>query len=283
MIKFIGYTIGDSHALKESQLTDRDLTQVKKGKSHLRSNWVLDHFHEVLKKHDAGYFVLIDPEQCEVEKCAKLAREVERAGADAILLGGSFLTNDLDPIAKTLKQETGLPVVLFPGDSMHLTPYADAILYISLISGRNPNYLIGEQVKAAPWIQRYALKPIPTGYMLIEGGNGRTTVEFMSGTIPIPRDKSDIAGPHALAAEYLGMQMVYLEAGSGAAQPVPNEMISTVKAQINIPLIIGGGIRTPKIAAEKVAAGADFIVTGNVLEENGSFELMKAFADAIHG
>ena len=278
MVKFIGY----AHALTKSQLTDQDLTQIKKGKSHLRSNRVLDHFHEVLKKHAAGYFVLIDPEQYEVEKCAKLAREVERAGADAILLGGSFLTNDLGPIAKTLKQETKLPVVLFPGDSMHLTPYADAILYMSLISGRNPSYLIGEQVKAAPWIQRYALEPIPTGYMLIEGGNSRTTVEFMSGTIPIPRNKSDIAGPHALAAEYLGMQMVYLEAGSGASHPVPDEMISTVKTQINIPLIIGGGIRTPKIAAEKVAAGADFIVTGNVLEENGSFELMKAFAEAVH-
>ena len=254
----------------------------KKGKLHLRSNWVLNHFHEVLKKCNAGYLVLIDPEQCPVEKCAKLAREIERSGADAILLGGSFLTNDLDPVAKALKQETELPIVLFPGDSMHLTPHADAILYISLISGRNPNYLIGEQVKAAPRIQRYALKPIPTGYMLIEGGN-RTAVEFMSGTIPIPRDKPDIAGPHALAAEYLGMQMVYLEAGSGATHSVPDEMISTVKNQISIPLIVGGGIRTPKIAAEKVAAGADFIVTGNVLEENGSFELMQAFANAIHG
>ena len=248
----------------------------------MRSNWVLNHFYETLKKHNAGYLVLIDPEQCEVEKCAKLAREVEHSGADAILLGGSFLTNDLDPIAKTLKQETRLPIVLFPGDSMHLTPYADAILYTSLISGRNPNYLIGEQVKAAPWIQRYALKPIPTAYMLIEGGS-RTAVEFMSGTIPIPRDKPDIAGPHALAAEYLGMQMVYLEAGSGAAHPVPDEMIATVKNQITIPLIVGGGIRTPKIAAEKVAAGADFIVTGNILEENGSFELMQDFADAVHG
>lgn len=248
----------------------------------MRSNWVLDHFNEVLKKHNAGYFVLIDPEQCEVAKCAKLAREIEKAGADAILLGGSFLTNDLHPIAKALKQETELPIVLFPGDSMHLTPYADAILYISLISGRNPNYLIGEQVKAAPWIQRYALKPIPTGYMLIESGN-RTTVEFMSGTAPIPRDKPDIAGPHALAAEYLGMQMVYLEAGSGAAHPVPDQMIAAVKNQISIPLIVGGGIRTPKIAAEKVDAGADFIVTGNVLEENGAFELMRDFANAVHG
>ncbi len=253
----------------------------KKGKLHLRSNWVLNYFHEVLKKHHAGYFVLIDPEQCEIEKCVKLAREVEQAGVDAILLGGSFLTNDLHSIAKALKQAIELPLVLFPGDSMHLTPHADAILYISLISGRNPNYLINEQVKAAPWIQRYALEPIPTGYMLIEGGN-KTAVEFMSGTMPIPRDKPDIAGPHALAAQYLGMQMVYLEAGSGATHPVPDDMITVVKDQISIPLIVGGGIRTPEIAAEKVEAGADFIVTGNILEKNGSFELMKAFANAIH-
>lgn len=248
----------------------------------MRSNWVLNYFYEVLKKHRAGYFVLIDPEQCEVEKCVKFAKEVEQAGADAILLGGSFLTNDLHPIAETLKQEVELPIVLFPGDSMQLTPHADAILYISLISGRNPNYLINEQVKAAPWIQRYALEPIPTGYMLIEGGN-KTAVEFMSGTTPIPRDKPDIAGPHALAAQYLGMQMVYLEAGSGATYPVSDEMITAVKNKIGIPLIVGGGIRTPETAAEKVEAGADFIVTGNVLEKNGSFELMKAFVNAVHG
>ena len=248
----------------------------------MRSNWVLNYFYEVLKKHHAGYFVLIDPEQCEPEKCVKLAREIEQAGADAILFGGSFLTNDFHLIAKALKQETQMPLVLFPGDSTHLTPHADAILYISLISGRNPNYLIGEQVKAAPRIQRYGLTPIPTGYMLIESGN-TTAVEFMSGTMPIPRDKPDIAGPHALAAQYLGMQMVYLEAGSGAVHAVPDEMIATVKNQINIPLIVGGGIRTPDIAAKKVEAGADFIVTGNILEENGSPELMKAFANAIHG
>ena len=249
---------------------------------HLASNCVLKYLREVLENRKAGYLVLIDPDKCEVDRCAKLALEVERSGADAILLGGSLLTIDLHPIAAALKTETELPIILFPGDSMHLTSHADAILFMSLISGRNPNYLIGEQVKAAPWIQRYALEPIPTGYMLIDGGN-RTAVEFMSGTVPIPRNKPDIAGPHALAAQYLGMQMVYLEAGSGAQLPVPNEMISTVKSQIDIPLIVGGGIRDPKTAAEKVSAGADFIVTGNIIEKRGSFDLMKQFADAIHG
>ncbi len=248
----------------------------------MASNCILKYLHEVLAKQNAGYLVLIDPEACEVDKCAKLAHEVERAGADAILLGGSLLTIDLHPIAAALKDETSLPIILFPGDSMHLTPHADAILYMSLISGRNPNYLIGEQVKAAPWIQRYDLEPIPTGYILIEGGN-RTAVEFMSGTVPIPREKPNIAGPHALAAQYLGMQLVYLEAGSGAKFPIPNNMISTVKSQIEIPLVVGGGIRTPETATKKVNAGADFIVTGNILEKTGSFDLMKQFADAVHG
>lgn len=243
---------------------------------------VIKYLHEIIEKHKAGYLVLIDPDVCEIEKCAKLACEIERSGADAILLGGSLLTKDLQPIAIDLKASTSLPIILFPGDSMHLTPHADAVLYMSLISGRNPNYLIGEQVKAAPLIQQYNLEPIPTGYMLIEGGN-RTTVEFMSGTVPIPRNKPDIAGTHALAAQYLGMKMVYLEAGSGAELPVPDDMISKVNSQIEIPLIVGGGIRSPEIAAQKVNAGADFIVTGNILEENCSYEFMKQFADAVHG
>lgn len=243
---------------------------------------VIKYLHEIIEKHKAGYLVLIDPDVCEIEKCAKLACEIERAGADAILLGGSLLTKDLQPIAIDLKASTSLPIILFPGDSMHLTPHADAVLYMSLISGRNPNYLIGEQVKAAPLIQQYNLEPIPTGYMLIEGGN-RTTVEFMSGTVPIPRNKPDIAGTHALAAQYLGMKMVYLEAGSGAELPVPDDMISKVNSQIEIPLIVGGGIRSPEIAAQKVNAGADFIVTGNILEENCSYEFMKQFADVVHG
>ena len=248
----------------------------------LRSNCILSYLKTVIAEKDAGYFILIDPEVCDVERTAKLANTIEKGGADAILLGGSLLTQDLHPIAASLKTETELPIILFPGDSMHLTPHADAILFMSLISGRNPNYLIGEQVKAAPWIQKYGLEPIPTGYMLIEGGN-RTSVEFMSGTVPIPRNKPDIAAPHALAAEYLGMQTVYLEAGSGAELPIPNEMISSVKEKIDIPLIVGGGIRSPEIAAEKVRAGADFIVTGNILEETGSIDLMKQFAIAVHG
>ncbi len=248
---------------------------------HLTSNSVLKYLHGVIEKKKAGYLVLIDPDVYEIDRCANLACEIERAGADAILLGGSLLTKDLHPIAEGLKASTNIPIILFPGDSMHLTPHADAVLYMSLISGRNPNYLIGEQVKAAPWIQQYNLEPIPTGYMLIDGGN-RTTVEFMSGTVPIPNNKPDIASTHALAAQYLGMKMVYLEAGSGAELPIPDDMISMVDSQVDIPLIVGGGIRSPEMAARKVNAGANFIVTGNILEENCSYDFMKQFADAIH-
>ena len=248
----------------------------------MTSNSVLKYLHGIIQNKKAGYLVLIDPDVYEIERCTKLACEIQRAGADAILLGGSLLTKDLHPIAEHLKASTTLPIILFPGDSMHLTPHADAILYLSLISGRNPNYLIGEQVKAVPWIQQYNLEPIPTGYMLIDGGS-RTTVEFMSGTVPIPRNKPDIAGTHALAAQYLGMKMVYLEAGSGAELPIPDDMISNVHSQIDIPLIVGGGIRSPDIAAQKVDAGASFIVTGNILEENCTYDFIKQFADAIHG
>ena len=248
----------------------------------MRSGSVLNYLREVTAKHKAGYLVLIDPDRSSIADCVRLAQQAEEAGTNAILLGGSFLTVDLHPVAKTLQNETRLPLILFPGDSMHLSPHADAILYLSLISGRNPNFLIGEQVKAAPWIQRYGIEAIPTGYMLIDGGC-QTSVGFMSRTTPIPRDKYDIAWVHALTAEYLGMQLIYLEAGSGARLPVPNRMIETVRKHASLPIIVGGGIKTPAIAAEKVKAGADFIVTGTVIENSVSPSLIKEFAEAIHG
>jgi phosphoglycerol geranylgeranyltransferase len=248
----------------------------------MRAGSVLNYLREVITKYRAGYFILIDPDEYSVPDCIRLAHQAEEAGTDAILFGGSFLTADLNPMAEALQNETRLPVILFPGDSMQLSPHADALLYLSLISGRNPNFLIGEQVKAAPWIRRYDLEVIPTGYMLIDGGC-QTSVGFMSGTTPIPRDKCDIAWAHALAAEYLGMQLVYLEAGSGATLPVPDQMVAAIRKHIRIPIIVGGGIRTPEIAAEKVKAGADFIVTGTVIENSDSPSLMKEFAEAIHG
>jgi phosphoglycerol geranylgeranyltransferase len=248
----------------------------------MKSGSVLDYLLKVLTRFRAGYLVLIDPDRHSIADSIHLARQAENAGADALLLGSSLLTNDLDPVAEALRDETVLPIIVFPGDSMHLSQHADAILYLSLISGRNANFLIGEQVKAAPLIHRCGIEAISTGYMLIDGGTA-TSVEVMSGTAPLPRDKLDIAWAHALAAEYLGMKFVYLEAGSGAKLPVPDEIIGAVRKHVTIPIIVGGGITTPEMAVAKVNAGADFIVTGNVIEQKNSISLMKQFADATHG
>ena len=153
---------------------------------------------------------------------------------------------------------------------------------MSVISGRNPTYLIGEQVIGAPLVKDLGLEPIPTGYMIFDGG-GHSTAEFMSGSSPLPMNRPDIAVAHALAGQYLGMKLIYLEAGSGAESAVPDEIISAVAKNIDIPLIVGGGIRKQEEAVKKVKAGASFIITGTAIESSGGGELLKSFADAIHG
>ncbi len=191
------------------------------------------------------------------------------------------MSDRLEDMIQSIKRQSDLPVIISPGATSHLSRYADAVLFLSLISGRNPDFLIGEHVKAAPMIRKYGIEAIPTGYMLIDGGTC-TSVQFISATLPIPRDKLDIAIAHAMAGELLGMKMIYLECGSGSPLAVPDEMISAVKAEISIPLIVGGGIADPSAAAAKVRAGADFIVTGNVLEKAGNAALVHEFARAIH-
>ena len=201
-------------------------------------------------------------------------------GVDAILVGGSIIGgSNFDNFVKGVKSHSTVPVIIFPGNSTQLSRHADAIFFLSLISGRNPEYLIGEHVKASPIIKEFGLEVIPTGYLLIESGN-LTSVLFMSHTLPIPRDKLDIAKYHALAAEYLGMKFVYLDAGSGAQKSIPEEMISTIKDYISIPILVGGGIRSPEDARSKVEAGAQGIIIGTVLQENQ--KLIKDFALAIH-
>ena len=234
------------------------------------------------KEKGAGYFVLIDPDSYDRENLVEMALRCQTASVDALLIGGSLLfEHNLDTFIKKIKDVIQMPVIIFPGSKLQLSKYADAILFLSLISGRNPNYLIGDQVIAAPHIKELGIEPISTGYMLIESGE-TTSAEFMSGTRPIPRKKTDIAVAHALAAEYLGMKFVYLEAGSGARYPVPDELISAVNEQCKIPLIVGGGLRTPEQAHKKVMAGASYIVTGNILENNDNSTLIREFADAVH-
>jgi phosphoglycerol geranylgeranyltransferase len=234
------------------------------------------------KEKGAGYIVLIDPDKLEASALPEFMREATKAGVDAFLIGGSLmLSNEFDAVLRTMKENTERPVVIFPGSLFQISAVADAILYILLISGRNPDHLIGNHVVASPIIRRMKLESISTGYMLIEGGNV-TSAEFMSNTKPIPRAKPDIAVAHAIAAEMMGLKMLYLEAGSGALHSVPEKMIAAVAKYVQLPIIVGGGIRTPEEAAKKVSAGASFVVTGTVVEESG-LQHICAFADAIHG
>lgn len=240
-------------------------------------------FLEISRTKKAGFIILIDPDKVSIQEGVQLAVQAQTTGADALFVGGSLLfTNELDALLEAIKREVTLPIALFPGGVNQISAKADAILFMSLISGRNAEYLIGEQVKGAPLIKRAGIEPISLGYMLIESGRA-TTAQFMSGTAPIPRHKPEIAAAHALAGEYLGMKMIYLDGGSGADLPVPDEMITAVRGYTSIPLIVGGGIRDPETAAKKVKAGANFIVTGTLFEQTNHIRLMREMAEAIHG
>lgn len=198
-----------------------------------------------------------------------------------ILVGGSLLLDDqFEKTLTRLRRSCGAPIVLFPGNNYQLSKQADAILLLSLISGRNPEFLIGQHVVAAPQIRESGLEVIPTGYMLIDGGRISTT-SYMTQTVPIPYDKPDIAVATAMAGEMLGLQTIYLEAGSGANRSVSAEMLRAVKSSVSIPIITGGGIRTPEQAEALVSAGSDMIVVGNILEKQP--ELLMEISLAVHG
>lgn len=235
-----------------------------------------------LASQRANYLVLIDPDSKNDEHLEELVAGVNAAGVDAILVGGSLIMDGgFERRVQAIKAASQVPVILFPGASNQLSGHADAILFMSLLSGRNPQYLIGEQVQAAPVVRHLGLEVIPTGYLLLAGGNP-TAVEFMSNSQPLPMDKPDLVLAHALAAQYLGMSLVYLEAGSGAQRAVSDEIVRTVTGELDIPVLVGGGIREPDEAASKVRAGAKFVVTGSALERSGSGDAMQAFADAVH-
>lgn len=235
-----------------------------------------------LSQKRANYFCLIDPDSIDAKKAAKIALIFEENGVDGILVGGSMMLKDnFEIVLKAIKESVKIPVLIFPGIFNFVSPYADALLLLSMVSSRNAQMLIGEQVRAAPLIKKHNLESIGTGYMLIDGGKN-TSVQYMSFSQPIPRDKNDIAIAHALAAQYLGMKIIYMDAGSGANFPISNEMITAVKNNIDIPLIVGGGIKDPETAYQKALSGADFVITGSVLEKKQDITLIKEFVDAIH-
>ncbi|KAA3619777.1 MAG: geranylgeranylglyceryl/heptaprenylglyceryl phosphate synthase [Calditrichaeota bacterium] len=240
------------------------------------------YLNKIKKEKGAGYFLLIDPDRLALAEVVNLAGLAAENGVDAILVGSSILINSgFDELIKAVKAAAQIPVIIFPGSAMQISRYADAILFLSLISGRNPDYLIGQQVRSAPIIKHINLEAISTGYMLIKSGN-YTSAEYMSNTSPIPCDKPDIAKATALAAQILGMKLVYIEAGSGAEKPVPVNMVRNVANYVDIPIIVGGGIREPEEARKRVEAGASFIVTGNFFENKDNHHRIGEFADAIH-
>lgn len=235
-----------------------------------------------IREKGAAYLVLIDPEKSDDRKLASFIRYCETNGADGFLAGGTILLNDnLSKCITVIRENTSLPVIIFPGSIYQVNPSADAILFLSVISGRNPEDLIGKHVLAAPLVKKAGLEVIPTGYMIIESGR-TTAAQYMSGSMPMPDDKPEIAAATALAGEYLGMKFIYLEAGSGAEKSVPADIIKAVSEYCNIPVITGGGIKTPSSAREKVKSGASIVVTGNFFEDENNWPLIKEFAQAVH-
>jgi len=225
---------------------------------------------------------LIDPDDMSVTQAGEVATMYQEGGADAILIGGSMMLHNRFSAAVTeIKKHIQIPLIIFPGIFNFVSPDADALLMLNMISSRNPQVLIDEQVRCAPLVYEAGIEVIPTAYLLIESGNV-SSVQYMSHSFPIPSRKNDIVIAHSLAAQYLGMKLIYLEAGSGAMQPVPNKMITAVKDYVEIPVIVGGGISTPGYAREKVTAGADFVVIGTALERLTTSNMIKEFADAIH-
>ena len=210
--------------------------------------------------------VLVDPDKCSPASLKTLCTMAQESGTDYLLVGGSLLTRqNMSKCIAEIKRHSSLPVLIFPGNIMQIEPGADALLFLSLISGRNPEMLIGNHVLAAPMLRNSGLEVIPTGYMLVESGLVNS-VMYMSNTTPIPREKTDIAFCTAMAGEMLGLQLIFMDAGSGAKHPVPLEMIGLVKQHISLPLVVGGGIREAETAGDVWEAGADLVIIGNAAE-----------------
>ncbi|MCX8019373.1 MAG: geranylgeranylglyceryl/heptaprenylglyceryl phosphate synthase [Chitinophagaceae bacterium] len=232
------------------------------------------------KKGQKSFAVLIDPDKANERALEKIIQLANDAKVDYLLVGGSLvISNFLDDCIRLIKKYSSIPVILFPGSASQISKRADAILYLSLISGRNPELLIGQHVVSAPFVKRSGLEIMPTGYIVIDGGSP-TTVSYISNATPIPHDKDEIAMCTAMAGEMLGMKLIFLDSGSGAKRPVSESMIRLVADNIEIPLIVGGGIVTPEKAYLNCKAGADIIVVGNAIEKDVS--LIKEMSDAVH-
>lgn len=239
-------------------------------------------YNTIIEKKKKGIkqlAVLIDPDKVDEKTLQTVVEIALNAGTDYFFVGGSLLVSGrLDSCVHTIKSLCELPVILFPGSPVQLSRYADAILFLSLISGRNPEALIGHHVVAAPYIKESGIEVMSTGYLLIDGGKP-TTVSYMSNSTPIPADKPDIALCTAIAGELLGLKLIYLDTGSGALHTVSPVMVRSVSKNVDVPVIVGGGIRSGKQAEELCIAGADILVVGTIVEEKVS--LLKEISVSV--
>lgn len=240
---------------------------------------VENYIRETLKDHKI-HLTLLDPEEQSPEEAVSIAKEAVLGGTDGIMLGGSTTdSTELDATAKALKKNVDVPIILFPGNISGVSRYADAIFFMSLLNSTNPYWITGAQALGAPTIKKMAIETISMGYLVVEPGG---TVGWVGDAKVIPRIKPDLAAAYAMAAEFMGMKLLYLEAGSGADKHIPEEMIHLVKKTTNTLLIVGGGIRTGKDAAYVASAGADIVVTGTVVENSHNIKnKIKELVDGV--
>lgn len=235
-----------------------------------------------IKLDGSIHITLIDPEKVTAAQASTIVENSKASGTSAVMIGGStfVLQAQLDAVIKAIKRTVKIPTILFPNNITGISRHADAIWFMSLLNSVDPYFLIGAQILGAPLVKKYDLEPISMGYIVVgEGG----TAGVVGKAIPVPYNKPELAAAHALAGQYLGMHFIYLEAGSGAKDPVPPEMIRTVKQYVDVPLIVGGGIRSKEKALAAASAGADIIVTGNVVETSGAQKKVSEIIDGIKG
>ena len=243
---------------------------------------VEEYLLERIKAEGSIHITLIDPEKVTTAQASRIVENSKASGTAAIMIGGSTFVSQvhLDDVVKAIKRTVKIPTILFPNNITGISRHADAIWFMSLLNSVDPYFLIGAQILGAPLVKKYSLEPISMGYVIVgEGG----TAGIVGKAIPVPYDKPELAAAHALAGQYLGMHFLYLEGGSGAKEPVPPEMIRTVKHYIDIPLIVGGGIKTREQALAAASAGADIIVTGNVIENGDAKQRVSEIIDGIKG
>lgn len=236
---------------------------------------LLSQFNNNIKKKLA---LLIDPDKTSISKAKIIVKEAYSCGYSFVFVGGSLVSEPIDDFIKKLKSDCKLPIVLFPGSPFQLSKHADGLLFLSLISGRNPEYLIGQHVISAPIIKKYKINTLPTGYILVNSGTISST-EYISNTTAIPSNKIDLIKATAIAGEMLGLKLIYLENGSGSVNPINIETVKEVKKNISIPLIVGGGISTANQLTNILKAGADVAVIGTAIEKN--FKMIREFAKCL--